>query len=184
MRHWIKVVICKFMTEGCICHCLLLETPANLAVPKSICQMNTSSIYRKRELLTLCKKQLRFQNVEEFLPWSCMNIHWLLRMMAFGGTVTEYIRKIAYQSVIKCNARTPKLNMHDKLALEEAEQACPLNPATESHWNSFYYEWAEGQTEPQMIGGNLWLQRLLNPCITKKSQPKMLHNCEIMAIIH
>lgn len=37
-----------------------------------------------------------------------MNIHYILRQMWFHGTakMTEYIRKIAYQSVIKCNACT------------------------------------------------------------------------------
>lgn len=105
---------------------------------------------------------------------SCMNIHWLLTKIPFGETVTEYIRKIAYQSVIKCNACTTKWNMHDKLALVQAEQACPLNPATKSHWNSFHYEWAEeGQTEAQTMGRNLWLQRL-KPCITNRESQKTL----------
>lgn len=61
-------------------------------------------------------------------------------------------------------------NMHDKLALENAEQAGPLNLCTKAHWNSFHYDcgatekqW-EGQTEKEEYN-DFWLQRQEKPCI-------------------
>lgn len=78
-------------------------------------------------------------------PCSSMNIQYMFMQMWFHETarMTEYIKKISYQSVIKCNAcALDEICMTNWLWRTQSRQVL-WTFCTKAHWNSFHYDCGE-----------------------------------------